>query len=234
MTIKKYIKNRKVTHFRESGIEVFIKDPTSPDINVQDVVMDFVHMIPAAFLGNIDSIYVGSFPEFKDRNIQALYKDSSIYVTNLQPTEEDMLSDLVHETAHALEEVESAQIYADGSLEGEYLIKRKKLWASLDNYGIKSNLKDFLELDFDESFDKFLYLKVGYPTLASISANIFYSPYAATSIREYFANGFEAYFVDEDVSRLRSLSPVLFDKIQQLTHETENFEKTTRKGENYR
>ena len=41
---------------------------------------------------------------------------------------------------------------------------------------------------------------------------LFVSPYAATSLQEYFANGVENYFLD-DRDYLRKISPVLTEKI---------------------
>ena len=46
------------------------------------------------------------------------------------------------------------------------------------------------------------------------------SPYAITSLREYFANGFEAYFLDVDNrNSLKNTSPVLYEKIANLANE---------------
>ena len=52
--------------------------------------------------------------------------------------------------------------------------------------------------------------------MSSIASNLFYSPYAATSLREYFANGFEAFFMKEDVARLKNVSPALYKKMLYL------------------
>ena len=54
-----------------------------------------------------------------------------------------------------------------------------------------------------------------------MSVNLFYSPYAITSLREYFANGFEAYFNNKDRSRIHVLSPILFDKLEKLDYNKE-------------
>ena len=65
------------------------------------------------------------------------------------------------------------------------------------------------------TFDEFLYKTVGYETLVNITMGLFISPYAATSLKEYFANGFEAYFIG-DRSYLKKISPYIYDKIEQL------------------
>ena len=48
-------------------------------------------------------------------------------------------------------------------------------------------------------------------------ANIFVSGYAATSVSEYFARGFEEYFIGNK-KVLRDLSPVLYKTIEELVH----------------
>jgi len=68
-----------------------------------------------------------------------------------------------------------------------------------------------------EDFDMFLYKEVGYPLLSSVVASLFYSPYAATSLREYFANGFESFFMNKDIGRLKNISPTLYKKISKLS-----------------
>jgi hypothetical protein len=145
-----------------------------------------------------------------------LYKDSSIYATNKQDSEEDLLDDLIHEVAHSVEETFTGQIYSDNKIKNEFLQKRKEMWIRLKNHGFENNLENFLNINYVEKFDMFLYKQVGYKILASVTTNLFYSAYAATSIREYFANGFEAFFMKRDVSRIKKISPELFKKLSEL------------------
>jgi len=44
---------------------------------------------------------------------------------------------------------------------------------------------------------------------------IFIRPYAATSLREYFAVGFETYYL-KNSAEIRDISPVLFNNIHNL------------------
>lgn len=218
MTKQEYIKRKQAqsNHFNVSGIEVWIKDPVTNNISVNTAITELVSILPKKLLSNIDSIYVGDFEELNRRKIQALYKDSSILVTNVQTSEEDLLDDLVHEVAHSVEEVYGVQIYSDQKIEEEFISKRKEMWVMLKNEGFELELQHFLDPEYNEAFDMFLYQEVGYPLLSSITTNLFYSPYGATSLREYFANGFEAFFLREEVSRLKTISPRLFKKISEL------------------
>ena len=64
-------------------------------------------------------------------------------------------------------------------------------------------------------FDNLLYKEIGYPILANLTSGLFVSPYGATSIREYFANAFEHYFLN-DLTSVKLISPTAYDKIQEL------------------
>ena len=66
-------------------------------------------------------------------------------------------------------------------------------------------------------FDEFLSDEVGYPTLLSITMGLFVSPYGATSLSEYFANGFEFYFL-KDPGYVSKISPKLYEKIENLVY----------------
>ncbi|HAI43864.1 MAG TPA: hypothetical protein DCM40_40110 [Maribacter sp.] len=217
MSLKKYIRNKKPTHFTFHGIEVFIKNPIQNGVSIKDVLNRIKDSIPSFLLRNVDSIYVGEFDFLLQRNVQAMYENSSIFVTNEQSSTEDMLDDLVHEIAHSVEDIYSFYLYSDQKIEDEFLQKRKKLWMLMDRIGMNVDLDDFLETEFSFEFDDFLYREVGYPVLANITANLFYSPYAATSLKEYFANGFENFFISQDIDRLKAISPILHKKILNLS-----------------
>lgn len=216
MSIKEYIESKKYSNFSVSGIEVLVKDNPPKNVDVKKAVEIMNKMIPLNLLGNINRIFVGQHEELQKREIQAFYKDSSIYVTNNQNSTEDLLDDLVHEVAHSLKSEHVASLYTDGALNREFLSKRRKLWKILGKKGIDLPLDDYLQSDYNPRFDAFLYKEVGYELLSSLTAGLFYSPYAATSLEEYFANGFEAFYLRRDLPRLKSISPTLYNKILQL------------------
>jgi Mlc titration factor MtfA (ptsG expression regulator) len=51
-----------------------------------------------------------------------------------------------------------------------------------------------------------------------MTVGLFCSPYGATSIREYFANAFEYYFI-KDPKYVKKVSPRVYVKINQLSKE---------------
>ena len=54
-----------------------------------------------------------------------------------------------------------------------------------------------------------------------LGASIFYSPYAATSLREYFANGFEALYYYGDYNFISKSCPELYSKLQDIMEVTQ-------------
>jgi hypothetical protein len=216
MSLKGYIKNKEVNHFTVGNIEVFIKDPAPEHVSVKNVINSIMETVPRHLLRNLDSLYVGQFEFLQKRNLQATYENSSIFVTNEQEDEDDMFDDILHEIAHSVEELYVQDLYSDNSLEKEFLAKRKNMWYTLKSKGFDIDLSFFLNPEYDEEFDNFLYNDVGYPILSILTANIYHSPYAATSLREYFADGFEAFFMEDEISKLQSLCPRLYRKITEL------------------
>ena len=77
--------------------------------------------------------------------------------------------------------------------------------------------------EYDARFDDYLYKDLGYDKLRLITPELFYSPYAITSLREYWANGFENYLLG-DRNMLKDISPVLYNKIENLFEETQKYE----------
>ncbi len=224
MSIKKYIQNKRVNHFSIEHVEIFVKDELANNLNAKAIIGNVFQLVPHHLLANIDSIYIGSFDFLVDRQVNAAYENSSIFVKNEQSTEEDLTDDIIHEIAHSVEEMYKREIYSDNKIESEFLQKRKSAWFSLKDQGFGAELQYFLNSDYSAEFDSYLYQEVGYPNLAVLTSNMFYSPYAITSLREYFANGFEAFFMREDIDRLKNISPVLFEKIVSLLSLDEGFE----------
>ena len=193
-------------------VNVFIKDPLPEDIDVRNVLTKLETLIPKYFASGLDLIIIGQNGEFEERDINAMYQDGAIYVTNLQMTEEDLLDDIVHELAHAVEENNGEFLYSDELIFKEFMGKRKRLLDILTQEGYSVDDEKFSNAEYDREFDEFLYQEVGYPTLTALTMGLFASPYGATSLREYFANGFEEYFLG-DRNYLKKISPFLYSKL---------------------
>ena len=114
-------------HYMLKGIDIYVKDQLPQDIDVDFVIKYVAKRLPDHVLSNIDIIYIGHFQDLVDRDINALWQNGAIYITNDQDNEMDMIDDLIHEIAHSNEKQFEQIIYEDGKLEQEFLYRRKKL-----------------------------------------------------------------------------------------------------------
>ena len=141
-------------------ITVFIKDPLPEDVDLDIVLSSIEKTIPEHLIYGIDMIYIGQFEEFEDRDVNAMYKDGALYITNKQSDEADMIDDIVHEMSHACEETYHSLIYADGKIQNEFIGKRKRLYEILKAEEYKVSLEDFLNTEYSKDLDVFLYQEV--------------------------------------------------------------------------
>ena len=220
--MKKYIlenSNDAKRDFKEHKLfdkSVYVINPLSHGVSLESVLDHIEQKLPPSLTANFENIYIGAFDDFseKGRALTALYKDGTIYVSNTQDSEADMIDDIVHEIAHSLERRNYEEIYGDESMENEFLGKRKYLYHVLPE-DKRANMVYFLNPGYDEKFDMYLYREVGYELLRALTVNLFYSPYAITALKEYWANGFENYFL-QDREKLKRISPILYQKIKTL------------------
>jgi len=182
----------------------------APEVSLPDFCTLAEETIPQRLLCNVDVVYVGDLRELNGRN--ATYANAAIYMTNKEPTTEDMLENFIHEVAHSLERNFASEVYTDDLIK-EFKGKRSRLYHILKSHGYDVSPIAFGFTEYSAKFDHFLSDTVGYPTLLTLTMGLFASPYAATSIQEYFANGFEKYYL-KDPWDLKKVSPVLFDKIE--------------------
>jgi len=208
---------RQMDFYTPTGIHVYVKDPIdNENVDLEKVVVHLEGTLPEHLLGEIEMIIIGNFPEFERRKLNAFYDGGTIYVSPDQDSNDDLYDDLVHEAAHSVEQPYGAFIYQNGKLEQEFLEKRRTLHKVLWQLDYKIPENVFLNPEYDEEFDMFLLDKVGYDKLETLTQGIFVSPYAVTSLQEYFATGFTEYFLDSNHSYLKQLSPQLYKKLSLL------------------
>ena len=207
-------------HYMLKGIDIYVKDQLPQHIDVDFVIKYVAQRLPDHVLSNIEIIYIGHFQDLIDRDINALWQNGAIYITNDQDNEMDMIDDLIHEIAHSNEKQFEQIIYEDGKLEQEFLYRRKKLAFILKDQGFGVPTGFIYNTDYDKNIDDYLYEKVTYDVLWQLVPGLFPSPYAVTSIREYWAKGFEQFYMGKRQD-LKETSPVLFSKLMQL-HDLED------------
>jgi len=215
-------RSKSLNHYSLFGSEIpiYVKDELifiDDKSTLEDVIEIVENSLPSFLVSNVDVIYVGDFSHFQERDTNAAYENGAIYVINVQDSAMDMADDIVHEIAHAVEERFYDEIYGDGRVENEFLGKREKLYQILKAYEEPMiDLAYFQNPDYNDKFDEYLYIQIGYPALNAFGNGLFYSPYAATSIREYFARGFEAFFLHKDLKTLANISPILYNRLENL------------------
>lgn len=212
--LRKSLQTNPVGEFTLAGLHIIVKNPLPKTVNLKECLSIIFERMPKGLYKNLNKIMIGRFSFLEQRGVQAVYKDGVIYITNEHDDNYDFISDIIHEIAHAFEETNSKQIYSDDLIRQEFLIKRDALYrklTSLKNVPVL-NRDMFLEISYNSSFDQYLYDTIGYEKLTYLTSDIFVSPYAATSLREYFANAFENFFIN-DMTLVRKYAPSVYMKL---------------------
>jgi len=206
----------------EGRIDVYNKRDLPDEIDIESVLASISSKIPSVFLSNVDSVYVGEFDSLRKRDVDSVYQDGAIYIVpSFINNQESLIHNMTHEIAHSVEEKYSLDIYGDGNVKDEFMKKRIKLLDNLSRLGYNMPSRElYMNSDYSKELDDYFYKEIGYPALATLGSGIFASPYGVTSLREYFANAFEEYFLG-DTRYVRKISPVVYGKIQDLIREME-------------
>lgn len=204
-------------HTLFNNVMVVIKDKVSDDINLDNIFNTVNSRISSHLAQDLDIIYIGQFPQLKARNVESAFMNGAIFLSNEIVDDDTFIKSIIHELAHNVEKIYGREVYGDQKIIEEFISKRKQLQEILESYKLHCDPRLYIQFDYSRTFDDFLYKTVGYDRLAQLTTKLFISPYAATSLREYFANGFEHYFVDENPKYLKSISPRLYSKINSLT-----------------
>jgi hypothetical protein len=213
--VEKSKKVKKEYYYIYGNVPVYLKDTLPNNINITRALQKAQQAVPRRLVRDLEMVIIGHIPEFEERQINALYKEGTVYITNAQSSTENLITDLIHELAHCAEEYFAQDLYADMQLENEFIQKRKKLYDILLDRDFKIPAKYFLDPEYDQDFDMFLYTVVGYPVLLTLTYDLFMSPYAITSLREYFAKGFEEYVLGNE-KNLKDISPILYNRLKEL------------------
>jgi len=194
---------------------ISVKGNILPSIDFTQIVKEIEEHMPPHLFEEVDYVFIGSFSENEERALEAHYEDGAIYITSDLPTNRDYIENIVHETAHAIEGQHGLAIYGDKNIEQEFLGKRRRLAARMTAENIDISTLDFEDPEYSKELDFFFYNDVGYEKLNNLTNGLFNSAYAATSLEEYFSNGFEEYFLG-DREFLPKISPHLFIKIEEI------------------
>lgn len=200
------------------GTQIYVNDQPPEHINLEFVFDYIAARVPKRLLDSVDVIYVGNFPEFEERDINAFYDNGAIFITNDQEDDQDMIDDIIHEIAHAVEERYNDFIYSDSSIEREFMAKRETLFNLCQSYDLHPPKSMLVNSDFDQVIDDYLYLEVGYDVINDLVNGLFISAYAATSLSEYYARSFEEWVFGHR-EQVKKLSPALYNIFEDLFEE---------------
>jgi len=212
---QKQLKNKAIDFYTSRGLHVFFQQPVE-NVNVEKVIAQIEQTLPPHLLSEIEMIIFGWFKEFEERSLNAFYDGGSLYISFLQDDEEQLYEDILHETAHSLEEAYGYEIYADEKIKDEFIRKRMYLHDLMWNAGFKAPKAFFADSEYNKEFDMFLYEKVGYDRVSALVQGLYINAYAPTSLREYFATAFTDFYTNSDHAFLKKVSPELYKKIASL------------------
>ena len=231
MGVKEYIiksSNKILGERREyslfNDIQVYIKDSLPNNIDVSMVLKNVENSIPSELVYGIEVIIIGKFDVLDKRGVKAAFLDGGIYVTNDQKDSDDLFDDIIHEISHSVEATHGSVLFSDGKMAEEYLGKKQRLLDLLaaDGHMVPPELSG--DVKYSVEFDEFLHYELGWEKAGNYCKGLFIDSYASVSLSEYFATGFEAYYVDTDGAGLSKISPVLHEKIEMLTETNYNLE----------
>ena len=188
------------------------------EIDIRNTLSNIEQKLPKNILSNIKEIFIGQFEELKRRQVQSLYESGAIFLSNEIEGEKELVLSIIHEMAHALEEIQRDKIYSDGLIEKEFLAKRTTLFNILKTSGHVNGISLmglFFKPEYDIKFDNWLNKTITYPVLSGLSSGLFLSPYSITSIREYFANAFEKFFSGYS-EEVKKTTPSVYSKLVDL------------------
>ena len=215
--IVNYLKkqNKNTSNQRIGLLDIVFVNHFLKEIDFNSVFNKVNQLLPDYIIELVDIIYIGEFDYFKKRDINALYLDGAIYISNQQDDERDLLDDIIHEYAHAVEDGLGEKIYSDGMIEQNFLSKRKKLNKYLDFEGYDIEEYDLNNTKHDEALDYFLKDHIGYEKLNNLTKGLFLGAYSITSLREYFARGFEEFYLGNRLY-LKKVCPYIFSKLSSI------------------
>ena len=200
------------------NINVYVLAPLPDGFDLNYVLTTVEKLVPEHLVYGLEGVYIGKFDDLEENEFDALYKDGTIYATNEQDDEEDLIDDIIHEIAHLTEENLGHYIYSDRKIIDEFLGKRERLYSVLKAHNYETPRQEaFYDLEYNKKFDYYLYKTIGYQKLTYLSMGLFVSPYSITSLREYFAKSFQRYFMDE-MEQVQKTSPAVFEKIEFLVY----------------
>jgi len=199
-------------------------------VSLRHASKQIAKLVPSIFFVGLKKIVITDLASsYEDKPFNAFYSNKVIYVSYKLESDEDFIDDVIHELAHHVEKYFQKIIYGDGKIKEEFEKKREKLFIELKSYGMQPPPQLQLKIGYDAKIDTYLYKEIGYEKLFNFTNGLFLTPYSATSLREYFAIGFEKYFLKPEYEAhryIKKISPMVYNKILEIKENTNETTKT--------
>ncbi len=198
---------------RLKGIPVEAKGTKA---DVAQVIRDLEDRVPDHFLTHLQIISIDRFPDLEKDQLLSDYNNNEIRILSTLRAEE-MFSAMLHEIAHHVETLYNQDIYGDGSIISEFLGKRDNLYRRIAGKFAAVDQKMFRTIEFDDRLQDLFYETIGLDAMTNFVLGLFPSPYAAVSVKEYWAIGFENFITDQYSNDFtKRISPNLYKKLNEV------------------
>ena len=97
--MKEYIlerMSRNTSNLNFNGVEVEIVEGSLDTLSIKKMLHTLQKILPFSYFRGVKKISIGQLPDFKERNINALYRDDTLFISNEQDNVQDILDDITH------------------------------------------------------------------------------------------------------------------------------------------
>jgi hypothetical protein len=98
------VKSRDLIEKKIGPFHIIVKDQIEGEVDLEASFNSVIQTLPDHFLSLVDIVYIGQFSFLEEKQVNALFVDGSLFITNVQDDNDDLIDDIVHETAHAVED----------------------------------------------------------------------------------------------------------------------------------
>jgi hypothetical protein len=89
------IRKRSQKEYHLFGKLVYVQEPFVGDVSVQNVIDEIEQTIPPYLFEEVDTIIVGTFDFLDERDLEAIYKDGAIYISNKIINDRDLIENIL-------------------------------------------------------------------------------------------------------------------------------------------
>ncbi len=207
-------------YFLHNKIPIYLKDLMALNIQTSlDKLLEIVELkVPEILIPDLNTIWIGDFPELDKMNVDSFYKNGTVYFSNKIPSIEIFYFTFLYEMSNVIAQSYNIMLLADAALEREFIKKRIELYNRLTTSQRKVvSVEKFLELKHNASLFRFLYKKLRKTYLDKLCKDIYPHRNSISSYNSYFAMTYYLYKSSlKPATELEKISPAAFSKVKTL------------------